>query len=126
LAEVFKHLYGTAYVTETPDEKDLERIQEWMVRLVSAIDMNVLIPPQCVWCKTPNNEGLTGFVVIDTSHFAAHWWPGFVKFDLFSCKDFSLDVVFELLKALTAYKITYTMIDRAEDDHPILDSGMIV
>lgn len=40
-------------------------------------------------------EGVTGIVVLSTSHAAVHTWPhrNFAYFDLFSCRDFAADDV---------------------------------
>jgi S-adenosylmethionine decarboxylase len=44
--------------------------------------------------------GVTGFIVLSTSHCAVHTWPlrSFFVFDLFSCRDFDADLVVERLR----------------------------
>lgn len=40
---------------------------------------------------SPLDDGLSGFVIIATSHVSLHAWPcyGMVNIDVFSCEDFS-------------------------------------
>lgn len=128
LAELHKHILVTGYIPFAPGKDYLPYLRKWFTRLVEAVDMKVLIPPKCVWCPTEGNEGVTGLVCIETSHSSIHFWDGpapYFKFDLYSCKDFSVETVYSLLKELAVYKITYTVIDRTDDEHPVIESGKI-
>jgi S-adenosylmethionine/arginine decarboxylase-like enzyme len=64
----------------------------WLEKLVEIIDMKILIPPVAKLCETEGNEGVTGAVVIETSHSTIHIWhkvpDPYVKMDVYSCKDF--------------------------------------
>lgn len=44
--------------------------------------------------------GVTGFAILSTSHLAIHTWPeeGGATFDLYSCRDFPVHKVTELLQ----------------------------
>jgi S-adenosylmethionine/arginine decarboxylase-like enzyme len=67
-------------------------------------------------------------VGITTSHSSIHFWdgePAYYKFDLYSCKDFTLEAVAEMLKEFGTTKFTYTVVDRTDDEHPVIDSGVI-
>jgi len=128
LAQVNKHILVTGYISEAPGPEYVYTLQDWFNRLVEAVDMKVLIDPICVWCNDEGNEGVTGMVGITTSHSSIHFWsgePSFYKFDLYSCKDFALESVAEMLKELGTYKFTYTVVDRTDDEHPVIDSGVI-
>ena len=128
MAQVNKHILVTGYITEAPGPEYVYTLQDWFNRLVEAVDMKVLIDPICVWCNDEGNEGVTGMVGITTSHSSIHFWsgePSYYKFDLYSCKDFALESVAEMLKELGTYKFTYTVVDRTDDEHPVIDSGVI-
>ena len=128
MAEVNKHVLVTGYLTEAPGPAFVPALHDWFLRLVEAVDMKVLIDPICVWCNDEGNEGVTGMVGITTSHSSIHFWsgePSYYKFDLYSCKDFALESVAEMLKELGTYKFTYTVVDRTDDEHPVIDSGVI-
>lgn len=93
-----------------------EFFEDWFERLVDSINMNILIPPKMVYCDTPGNEGITGIVCIDTSHASIHVWNKTevtFKFDLYSCKQFSEDVVIDALKELDPYYVSYDVYDRS-------------
>lgn len=92
-----KHVIIRAKVRQ-PIE-DVEWANHFLSKLIVAIDMEVLIPPQSVYCEIPDNEGITGFAVITTSHIAMHIWhkDNLVQLDVYSCKDFEPSVVRDLL-----------------------------
>ena len=128
MAQVNKHVLVTGYIAEAPGPEYVYTLQDWFNRLVEAVDMKVLIDPICVWCNDEGNEGVTGIVGITTSHSSIHFWsgePSYYKFDLYSCKDFALESVAEMLKELGTYKFTYTVVDRTDDEHPVIDSGIV-
>ena len=128
MAQVNKHILVTGYLNEAPQAEYVTFLEDWFKRLVEAVDMKVLIDPICVWCNDEGNEGVTGMVGITTSHSSIHFWsgePAYYKFDLYSCKDFALESVAEMLKELGTYKFTYTVVDRTDDEHPVIDSGVI-
>ena len=128
MAQVNKHILVTGYLKEAPQAEYVTFLEDWFKRLVEAVDMKVLIDPICVWCNDEGNEGVTGMVGITTSHSSIHFWsgePAYYKFDLYSCKDFALESVAEMLKELETYKFTYTVVDRTDDEHPVIDSGVI-
>ena len=45
--------------------------------------------------SSPLDDGMSGFVIIATSHVSLHAWPcyGMVNLDVFSCEDFSPEEV---------------------------------
>ena len=122
---MFKHILIRGNIKEAPTPNDVAKIEAWFARLVDAVDMDVLLPPVATWCDVVGNEGMTGLVAITTSHASAHWWPTFYKFDLFSCKDFTLDQISPLLKDLTTTDFTYMIIDRTGDMPVVLESGYV-
>ena len=128
MAQVNKHILVTGYIAEAPGPEYVHTLTDWFRRLVEAVDMKVLIDPICVWCDDEGNEGVTGMVGITTSHSSIHFWsgePAYYKFDLYSCKDFELDDVAKMLKEFGTTKFTYTIVDRTDDEHPVIDSGVV-
>lgn len=66
--------------------------------LVSAINMTTFLPARAKRCDTVGNEGVTGDIVIETSHITIHTWDtGRISLDLYSCKAFSIETVREVL-----------------------------
>ena len=94
-----KHIMVYATVKNPPTDTDL--MKDWFIRLVEAVDMKVVIPPQVVNLRTPGNEGITGVVTIETSHSSIHVWEcapvAFLNFDLYSCKDFDPQTILKLI-----------------------------
>ena len=51
-----------------------ESCRNWLKKLVEIIDMKILIEPVAKYCDTCGNEGVTGTVVIETSHSSIRNW----------------------------------------------------
>lgn len=75
----------------------VEFVYRFLEEVPKLTDMEVLIPPHVVRCHDLGNEGVTGVVVITTSHSSIHTWPnsGTIRFDLYSCKDFDEKFILE-------------------------------
>ena len=58
------------------------------------IDMKTIKGPFASYVNNIGNRGITGFVMIETSHIAIHIWdepdPALVQFDVYSCADFDV------------------------------------
>jgi S-adenosylmethionine decarboxylase len=74
---------------------DLQLAYEVLDKLPEQIDMVKVSPP----ILFPYEGGITGFVVIATSHIAIHTFPDdkCAFLDVFSCKDFDVDGAAEYL-----------------------------
>jgi S-adenosylmethionine/arginine decarboxylase-like enzyme len=83
--------------------------------------MKILMDPHCVWCDDKGNEGITGVVGITTSHSSVHFWPKHYMFDLYSCKEFDVNTVIEMLKEFNTKSLQFKVIDR--DTHEIIEEG---
>ena len=91
-----KHLIIDSEGTRSPSVLDsVEYIYRFLEEIPKLTGMEVLIPPHVVRCHDHGNEGVTGVVVITTSHSSIHTWPnsGVIKFDLYSCKDFDAEFI---------------------------------
>ena len=112
---VHKHLLVKAEVVSAP--KNYRTLNDWLTRLVSAIDMKVCIEARSVYVDEPGNRGLTGQVGIETSHIAIHIWdeesPAFIQMDVYSCKDFNPEIIPEFLNEWTVLNYESLLIDRS-------------
>ena len=95
---------------------DVEFAQKWFKDLVEKINMKILSGPYVEYSNQKGNEGLTGVVVIETSHCALHIWdrekPALAQLDIYTCSDLPIDIVFEHLKIMKPIKTHYKFIDR--------------
>lgn len=120
------HLIVDAKVKNPP--RDEATAKDWFERLVAAIDMEKLGGPWATYCDDPANRGLTGQVWLTTSHSAFHFWDNtdepFVKFDVYSCRDYEVETVMEMLKEFDMVSGAWTLLDRSgHDTLPIITQG---
>lgn len=116
LAHNHKHVLVKAHF-DGHITRDMEFLTEWMKELVGKIDMKILVPPHLVFCPTKGNEGITGTMVIETSHCAFHIFEdaGFMAFDLYSCRDFDVARVLGHIREIpNVGKLEWCLIDRNE------------
>jgi S-adenosylmethionine/arginine decarboxylase-like enzyme len=109
----------TALVSQTP--RDPEVIVHFLNRLVELVDMEIFMPAQAKYCNDAHNSGVTGVVVITTSHASIHIWdnvvgnpyPGMLQMDLYSCKDYSAEDVLKYVEDyFGANIVSHLVIDR--------------
>tara|TARA_B110001454_G_C12707124_1_gene429082 strand:- start:1729 stop:1995 length:267 start_codon:yes stop_codon:yes gene_type:complete len=79
--------------------------------------MDICQGPITAYVDVPGNRGLTGVVIIETSHIAVHCWdernPGLVQMDIYSCADFEPQDIFDLIdETFEPVKLEYKFIDR--------------
>ncbi len=90
---------------------------EFLRNLVDKIDMKIIKGPFASYVNVEGNRGLTGVVMIETSHIAFHIWdevrPGLVQFDLYTCGQLELDKVISLFKdTFEVDSLEYVLFDR--------------
>ena len=99
--------------------KEVETLNQWLIDLVHKVDMEVLSGPHSVYCDHPGNEGITGTIVLSTSHASIHIWdsksPGEFQFDIYSCKEFKAETVLDHLNFFDLSDYEFIMIDRNND-----------
>jgi S-adenosylmethionine/arginine decarboxylase-like enzyme len=111
-------MVGRAYLSNPAvTEQDAS---DWLLDLVNTIDMKILMGPYTINCETLGNEGVTGAVVIETSHCSGHFWhrveKPFLMFDVYSCVDFDPNAVLENLhKHFQVIECSYAVIDRNQN-----------
>lgn len=102
IVPVFKHLLVRAEIKNPP--KDEAETVKWLRDFVNSIDMKILDGPFAHYVKEEGNVGMTGMVMIETSHIAMHVWdevdPAIMHFDCFTCGCFEPE---EALRALNEF-----------------------
>ena len=95
-----KHLIIRAEVSNPPTDEAW--LHNWLNTLVEKIGMKVCRGPITAYVDMPGNEGLTGVVVIETSHIAIHVWdavdPALVQLDVYTCSTLDKDIIFKELE----------------------------
>ena len=112
---VHKHLIIRAVVNEPiTSEKELKK---WLRNLVKIIKMKIIKGPYAAYVSKEGNRGLTGIVMIETSHISIHIWdeelPALVQCDVYSCAEFSSNEVLAEFVSMDVVKIDHILIDRA-------------
>ena len=109
-----QHLLVKCWVTNPPKKEEL--LNKWFTYLVERVGMKVVAGPTSVYVSDPGNEGLTGTVTLATSHASIHIWdnaePPMVQFDIYSCKEFTLEQVMKCFDPWGLIKAEWVMIDR--------------
>ncbi len=97
---IHKHVLIKAQVS-TP-VTDVQGGKDLLENLVDLIGMVPVTAPQAVYVNDLGNEGLTGSINLATSHIAFHVWDktGLLMMDVYSCKDFDVDLVIGFIDSL--------------------------
>jgi S-adenosylmethionine decarboxylase len=97
------HLILDGYGGEPEKLRDMDLISRFLDEHPAAIGMTKMIPPQVYIYhgKTPEDWGISGFVLIAESHISIHTFPdrGYINVDIFSCKEFDPAPSVEEVKA---------------------------
>lgn len=84
-------------------------IAKWLKSLVKAMDMKILDGPHCASTNMPGNTGVTGIVIISTSHIVIHVFTDdpfpIVHLDVYSCSDFDKGIILFYLRRLVGNHI---------------------
>ncbi len=123
---IHKHLIIRAEVNSPPtSEKELKK---WLRSVVKKIDMKILQGPFASYVTKEGNRGVTGMVMIETSHIAIHVWdeyePALVQCDVYSCANFSSSEVLALFSPMGVQKMNKIILDRAETTIITKESGI--
>ena len=118
---VHKHLIIRAEVNHPlVTEKS---VKLWLRNLVKKIDMRIIKGPYAAYVSKEGNRGMTGIVMIETSHIAIHIWdenrPALVQCDVYSCADFSSNEVLAEFMNMEVVKIDHMILDRMDTIKPI-------
>ena len=112
-----KHLIIRAEVNR-PLRSEKET-KQWLRKLVKKIDMKIIKGQYASYVSKEGNRGITGVVMIETSHIAVHVWdettPALVQCDVYSCAEFSSNEVLAEFIDMEVTKIDHIMLDRADE-----------
>ena len=112
-----KHLIIRAEVNR-PLRSEKET-KQWLRKLVKKIDMKIIKGPYASYVSKEGNRGITGVVMIETSHIAVHVWdettPALVQCDVYSCAEFSSNEVLAEFIDMEVTKMDHIMLDRADE-----------
>ena len=93
-----------------------KEVKKWLRKVVKKIDMKILKGPYADYVTKEGNRGVTGVVIIETSHIAIHVWdetsPALVQCDVYSCAQFSGNEVMTEFIEMDVVKIDKMMLDR--------------
>ena len=110
-----KHLIIRAEVNR-PITSEKE-IKKWLRNVVKKIDMKIIKGPYASYVCKEGNRGVTGVVMIETSHIAMHVWdettPALVQCDVYSCAEFSSNEVLAEFLPMDVVKMDSILLDRA-------------
>ena len=112
-----KHLIIRAEVNRPL--KGEKETKQWLRKLVKKIDMKIIKGPYASYVSKEGNRGITGVVMIETSHIAVHVWdettPALVQCDVYSCAEFSSNEVLAEFLDMEVVKMDHIMLDRADE-----------
>ena len=114
---VHKHLIIRAEVRyPITSERELKK---WLRNLVKKIDMKIIKGPYAAYVSKAGNRGLTGIVMIETSHISIHIWdeesPALVQCDVYSCAEFSSNEVLAEFVPMDVVTIDKIVLDRVDE-----------
>ena len=114
---VHKHLIIRAEVRHPiTSERELKK---WLRNLVKKIDMKIIKGPYAAYVSKEGNRGLTGIVMIETSHISIHIWdeesPALVQCDVYSCAEFSSNEVLAEFVSMDVVTIDKIVLDRVDE-----------
>lgn len=108
------HLIVRAHVNKPPESE--KELNDWLEELVGLVGMKVVAGPTSTYVHDEGNEGVTGTITLATSHASVHVWdherPSLIQFDIYSCKDYSIDTVLSHLNKFETKSHEWMFIDR--------------
>jgi len=114
---VHKHLIIRAEVNSPITNE--KAIKKWLRNVVKKIDMKIIKGPYASYVQKEGNRGLTGVIMIETSHIAMHVWdedrPALVQCDVYSCAEFSSNEVLAEFVPMDVTKIDHILLNRANE-----------
>ena len=109
-----RHLIVRCELSEPP--VTVQSVHKWLVDLVSKIRMRIMSGPHVAYCGVPGNRGVTGVVVIETSHIALHVWdetdPALLQLDVYTCSELDPKIIADCLHEWRPTRIEYKFLDR--------------
>jgi len=114
---VHKHLIVRIECKKPPLDPDW--LSNWLTGLVAKLDMKVCKGPITEYVDVPGNKGITGVVIIETSHIAMHVWdepdPALIQLDVYTCGPFDTKIIFAEIEQFEPVKVEYKYLDREHE-----------
>ena len=121
-----RHIIIDAWTQESRLINDPHLVGDVLDELVELVGMKILRPAEVVAVSLDpavtdgeDDGGVTGTVILTTSHGSIHTWPlrGHISFDLFSCKEFNVKTVIDFLS--NKFKLTGGQIRSIKRSHEL-------
>lgn len=110
---MLKHLHLLVQGTMIIPLSKLE-IEKFTLTLIQNIDMDILGGPHVYRSDVEGNEGFTIITAITTSHVVMHTWDtGLIQLDVYSCKNFDVQTIIDMLSDISIEDIKYKFLDRS-------------
>ena len=114
------HLTLDGYDCNPDKLANLDVIYGFLDHCPELITMNKIMPPYVFkyQADTPEDWGISGFVLIAESHISIHTFPekNFVSVDIFSCKEFDSEFASGFFRAAFGMtKVDTTVLDRGTE-----------
>lgn len=110
-----KHLLINSTFNNSPFTSE-EFTCDWIREIVRKIDMEILLEPKAVRCNEKDNEGISAFCLITTSHICLHSWekstPNLVQLDVYSCKEFDRNIILDEIDKFNPLSLGCKFLDR--------------
>ena len=114
-----KHVIVRAYVNTPPTNE--QALGDWCREVITAVGMKCIGGPLVIHSDMEGNAGYTAVAVLDFSHLAIHSWdeisPALIEFDLFSCKNFDVEIVLTKLSEFGIVSYSILTVDRDDFDN---------
>ncbi|PLS16036.1 adenosylmethionine decarboxylase [Bacillus sp. M6-12] len=108
-----QHLVIDAYGCQADILNDEGRLKELLIKTVNDVGMEIL----SVYFHSFTPQGVTGVIVLSTSHLSIHTWPehNYAALDLYTCGDKELlPAIEELLKEFQSTRASICELSRGE------------
>ncbi len=111
------HLLIDGYGCDTAQLADAEHVRRFLDTFPDSISMTKLTEPSVITYRgpTPEDWGISGFVIIAESHISVHTFPdrAYVNIDVFSCKEFDAGVALaQVREVFTMGRVKSWVLDR--------------
>ena len=97
-----KHLIFDGFGVNRDKLSSFDYVFNFLNKLPIKIKMKKLTTPYVVIANSKQkiNWGISGFIMIQTSHISCHTWPekNYLSIDVYSCKDFNEKKILDILK----------------------------
>ncbi|MBP8644673.1 MAG: adenosylmethionine decarboxylase [Syntrophobacteraceae bacterium] len=126
------HLMVDGYGCDRAGLEDINGIYGFLDEYPARMDMTKIMPPYVFRYtgSTPEDWGISGFVLIAESHISIHTFPEkqYLSLDMFSCKPFDTDLAVETVKKYFGIqKSEIKVLDRGQEfPNSIRESAQVV